>query len=86
MIDYQPYFKNHDVLPIDVKNNPLDRQSWGHFLTWVLKFTLATLIVYLMIKIAIDYPTRLTAYNRHVCGVYGYQDDCKTKLELTGSD
>ena len=84
--DYQPYFKNHNSLPIDIKNNPLKRQSWGHFLTMVPKIVLAMLIVYFLIQIITSYRTRLDAYNRHVCGIYGYQDDCKTKLKLTGGD
>lgn len=28
-----------------------------------------------------DYPGRMEEYNAHICGVNGYEEDCKTPLD-----
>jgi hypothetical protein len=28
-----------------------------------------------------NYPARMAEYNKHMCAVYGYQEDCKTPLK-----
>ncbi|MEM3077638.1 MAG: hypothetical protein QXW38_08495 [Candidatus Nitrosotenuis sp.] len=49
-----------------------------------MKVTLAItafVLFFLALAWATDFWSREKEYNAHVCAVYGYQPDCKTKLE-----
>jgi len=41
------------------------------------------LIFYLFILAVSAFAPSLQAYNKHMCAVYGYREDCKTPLSLS---
>ena len=44
---------------------------------WIAMVIIVSCIFYIIN----DYSKRIKIYNAHVCQVYGYQEDCTTKLK-----